>query len=139
MNVKQYLNQVRLLDKKINQRIEEKEYLMGKATSTGSSGNMDPDKVQGSLNLHKNEELITKYIDLEHEIDSMINQFVDLKHKIIGQIQQLEDVHQVDCLMQRYVDYNSFELIAVNMGYSIRRIYQIHGDALQAFKNKHCI
>lgn len=137
MNVKTYLNQVRVLNKKIDQRIEEKEYLQGKASSTQM--NMEPDRVQASMNLHKTEDRIIKYVDLEDEITAMIDRYVDMRHKIIGQIQDLDDVRHIDILKQRYIDFNSFELIAVNMGYSIRRIYQIHGDALQAFKRKHCI
>ena len=138
MNVKQYLKQIRLLDKKINQRIEEKDYLKGKA-ATVRSMIIHPDKIQQSLKPDKMESMMVKYIDLEHEIDNLIDQYVDLKHKIIGEIQQLDDVRHVDCLVQRYVDNCSFETIAMNMGYTVRRIYQIHGDALRAFNAKHFI
>ena len=138
MNVKQYLKQIRLLDKKINQRIEEKDYLKGKA-ATVRSMIIHPDKIQQSLKPDKMESMMVKYIDLEHEIDNLIDQYVDLKHKIIGEIQQLDNVQHVDCLVQRYVEGRSFEAIALDMGYSVRRIFQIHSDALQAFKAKHFI
>ena len=133
MNTKEYLSQIRSLDLKINQKIEEKETLYSKVTSTGSQG-MNPDKIQSSINLHKSEDIITKYIDLEHEIDNLIDEFVDLKDKIINEIHQLKDYRHIDVLYQRYVQYHSFELIAVNMGYTIRRVYQLHGDALQEFQ-----
>ena len=66
--------------------------------------------------------------------DNLIDEFVDLKDKIINEIHQLKDYRHIDVLYQRYVQYHSFELIAVNMGYTIRRVYQLHGDALQEFQ-----
>ena len=59
MNAKEYLDQVRLLDKRIDRKIEEKEVLKSIATSTGSQA-MNPDKVQSSINLHKTEDAITR-------------------------------------------------------------------------------
>lgn len=134
MNVKQYLNQIRLLDMKINQRIEEKDSLLAKATSTGSAGNMDPNKVQSSADLHQTENLIVKYTDLEQEITQMIDRFITLKHDIIGEIQQLEDVKQMDCLYQKYVNYNSLEKIAENMNISVDYAFRVHRDALNEFR-----
>ena len=132
MTVKEYLNQVRVLDLKINQKIEEKEMLMHLATGTGSQ-DIKSDRVQTSIDLHKTEAVIAKYVDLETEITRMIDQYVDLRDKIINEIHQLTDIRYVDVLHQRYVLGHSFELIAVNMNYSIRRVYQLHGDALQEF------
>lgn len=137
MDVKHYLKQVRMLDMKINQRIEERKYLSERAVSTGVF--MDPNKVQRTSRSSGMEDLIVKYLEIEKEIDDTIDEYVNLKHKIIGEIQQLDNVQHVDCLVQRYIEGRSFEAIASDMGYSVRRVFQIHGDALQAFKAKHFI
>lgn len=136
MNVKQYLNQIRLLDVKINQKIREREALYASIFGGRSSSDINPDKVQNNIDPHKDEALIVEYADLEQEINSMIDRLASLRHKIIDEIHLVEDPNQVDCLYQRYVEYCTFEQIAINTGYSIRRIYQIHNNALLAFSEK---
>ena len=139
MTAKEYLNQLKWLDLKIKHRIEQRDELRNKELYPGVE--LDPEKVdvQSSINPHKTEDNIVRYLDMEEEINKLVDEYVELKHKIITMIHQLDDAQYIDCLHQRYVEFHSFELIAVNMDYSIRRIYQIHGDALQAFKRKHCI
>ena len=136
MKAKQYLRQIQILDMKIDEKTKERNELYEIAINDRGIGDMNPDKVRSSISLHQTEELIVKYADLEREISTMINQFVNLKHKIIDEIHLLDDAAQIDCLYQRYVQYHTFEQIAVNTGYSIRRVYQIHGDALEAFRKK---
>lgn len=136
VEAKRYLNQIRLLDTRINQKIRERTDLYASIFGGRSSSNINPDKVQSSIDLHKDEALIVKCADLEREINSMIDRLVSLRHKIIDEIHLVEDPNQVDCLYQRYVEYCTFEQIAINTGYSIRRIYQIHNNALLAFSEK---
>ena len=152
MNAKEYLDQVRLLDKRIDRKIEEKEYLRNLAEGIGSFG-LNPDKVQSSINLHKTEDAITKYIDLEAEIDKMIDSFVDLRDKIINEIHSLDDVRYEELLYLKYVGridedtdrihYLRLEEIACVMKksngdhYSFDHIAHLHGEALQKFWESH--
>ena len=152
MNAKEYLEQVRLLDGRITRKIEEKEYLRNLATGVGSFG-MNPDKVQSSINLHKTEDAITKYVDLEAEIDKMIDHFVDVRDKIINEIHMLDDNRYEELLYLKYIGkqeteggkihYYRLEEIACTMRktngdhYSFDHIAHLHGEALQEFWKQH--
>jgi len=149
---KEYLDQIRLLDKRIDRKIEEKEVLKSIATSTGSHA-MSPDKVQSSINLHKTEDAITRYVDLEAEIDQMIDELVMLRDKIINEIHELDDVRYEELLCLKYVGkldenadrihYYRLEEIACIMKksngdhYSFDHIAHLHGEALQLFWESH--
>lgn len=149
---KEYLDQIRLLDKRIDRKIEEKEVLKSIATSTGSHA-MSPDKVQSSINLHKTEDAITRYVDLEAEIDRMIDELVMLRDKIINEIHELDDVRYEELLCLKYVGkldentdrihYYRLEEITCIMKksngdhYSFDHIAHLHGEALQAFWKSH--
>ena len=152
MDAKSYLDQIRMLDKRINRKIEEKEVLKSIATSTGRF-NMDPNKVQSSINLHKTEEAITRYIDMETEIDQMIDELVVLRDRIINEIHELDDVRYEELLYLKYVGkldentdrihYLRLEEIACTMiksngdHYSFDHIAHMHGEALQKFWESH--
>lgn len=138
MTAKEYLRQIRLLDLKIQHRMEEKKTLMSMASGV-SAVSGSPDKVQTSGSTEGPMRYADKYMDMEKEIATLIDKYIDLRNLVISQIHQLEDARYVEVLHQRYVNCYSFELIAVNMHYSIRRIYQLHSDALQEFSKKHSI
>lgn len=146
MTAKEYLSQIRLLDVKIGQKQEEKEYLRSVA-----SGNKSPaltkDKVQSSIQGNKMEDAVIKYAELEREIEQMILELVILRHRIIDQIQQLQDAKYVELLQLKYVGrfegtrihYFRLEEIACTMKksngmpYSYEHIRSLHGKALQKF------
>lgn len=132
MTAKEYLRQIHILDLKIKHKQLEKEMLMKKAYGV-SAVTSDPNKVQTSASTEGPMRYIEKAADLEKTIDRMIDEYINLRDTIINQIHQLKDPRYIEILHERYVNCYSFELIAVNMNYSIRQIYQIHGDALQEF------
>ena len=141
MTAKEYLKQINVLDKKIQQRIEEKDELMTRAVSTGGRG-MKPDVIQVSVDGDQVGRIIDRYIDMEARITLMIDRLVNMRHKIIGQIQQLENPKHVELLYLRYVKYMRLEEIACTMiktnkePYSYEHINRMHGQALQEFQNK---
>lgn len=151
MNAKSYLDQIRMLDKRIDRKIEEKKYLMSIAEGVKSPG-MDPNKVQSSINLHKTEEAITRYVDMEAEINQMIDEYIDLRHRIIDEIHELNDTKYEELLSLKYVGvqkndgarhYLRLEEIACTMKkpngdhYSFDHIAHLHGEALQKFWESH--
>ena len=133
MTAKNYLRQIRLLDQKISQRVEEAAELRQLAFGFHAV-EIKEDAVQTSPDGDKLAEAVGRYVDMEEEIDRMIDDFVDLKHKIIGQIQTLDDDRLMTLLHLRYVNYMSFEKIAVEMGYTYQWVCELHGQALQAFQ-----
>lgn len=61
----------------------------------------------------------------------------------IERISALEDPRHVELLSLRYVDLDpsgrmqSFEKIADKMGYSLKHIWRLHGEALEAFRRRY--
>lgn len=138
MNVKRYLNRIRLYDIRINQRIEQAEDLKRRAFSIGSP-EIKADAVQSSPSPDPLADAVSRYVDLENKINSMIDRFVAMKDKIIGEIQQVEDPRYCTVLYLRYVKYMNMQEISEYMNYEYKYTCQLHGQALLAFeriKNK---
>lgn len=138
MTAKNYLRQIRLLDQKISQRVEEAAELRQLAIGFHAV-EIKEDAVQTSPDGDKLAEAVGRYVDMEEEIDRMIDDFVDLKHKIIGEIQGLSDQRMVELLYLRYVKYMRLEEIACTMkkadgtAYSYEHIRWLHGISLRKF------
>ena len=131
------MQQVRKADLIISQRIQEKADLRARLSSIGSF-DYAKDRVQTSVsNDASYVRQIEKIIDLENDIDSLINEYTDLKHRIIGQLHDLNSIDQIRVLYKRYVLGENFEQIAVDLNFSIRNVYKIHGRGLQEFQKIH--
>jgi len=134
MNAKEYLQNLKKLDTVIDQKIKELDNLKTMSTSIGSF-DYSKDRVQtspdGDAPFVKT---IEKICELQDEINREIDQFVDKKHRIINQIQGLSKSKYIEVLFRRYVEYKSFETIAVEMMLSYQYVIEIHGYALQEFK-----
>lgn len=137
MKVKNYLEQVEILDTKINQKIDQLNDLKLRSTSTG--GFDYSERVQTSPSGDSLCRAVTDYVALEDEINADIDHFVDFKNKIINQIQTMTDVKYMKLLYMKYVQYKSLEYIAVEMNYSYPYVKELHGVALQQFQNTYPI
>lgn len=134
MTAKEYLSQIRMMDLRIKQKIDEAEDIKALAFNAGALS-ADGERVQTSPSgSSKQMNMIEKYIDMQEEINAEIDKFIDLKHKIINEIQALSDVRYVDILYRRYVACESFERIAVETGYDYYWVSTLHGRALKAFE-----
>lgn len=134
MTVKQYLNQIRLLDIRIDQRIEQAEEIKQKAFLI-EAVDTTKDRVQSSQS-ESNLKYVDKYVDMMAEIDKLVDEYVDLKNKIIGEIHQLEDQRYMEVLYLRYVNGLRFIEIAKAMGYGDRHVKRLHHAALREFGKK---
>ena len=76
------------------------------------------------------EEAIAKIIDLQAEINSDIDTLVDLKRDLSATIKAVGNTEYQTVLEKRYLCFQSWEQIAVEMGYDLRWLYRIHGKAL---------
>ena len=129
MNAKEYLKQAFYLDKRINSKLEQVESLNGlatKATTTLSDMPKDPNKGTSRLG-----DTIAKIIDLQEEINRDIDKLVDLKTEIVRTIKKIEDKELQVVLEKRYLCFESWERIAVEMNYSIQHIFRLHSKALK--------
>lgn len=134
MTAKEYLQQIEVLNKKINHRIREAECLH--ALITGGALAYNPDKIQTSVG-RVQEERLEKYIDMQREINESIKDMVDLKHKIIREIHCIDAGNKtatyIEILFRRYIELTPLTRIAEEMGYNYKWLCQLHGFALATF------
>lgn len=127
MNVKDYLEQAKYLDMRINSKVEQLSTLNDlatKCTVTLSDMPRNPNKGISSM-----EDTIIKIIGLQEEINRDIDNLVDLKREIMEVIKKVENVEYQTILENRYLSFMSWEKIAVEMKYSIQQIYRLRDKA----------
>lgn len=133
MRPKDYLSQVRHLDKEIDSRLKLKEDLRARALSIGSLDTKERVQSSGGLNFS---DWVDKITDMEREIDKKIDELVDLKKRINSQIDKVENpIHRI-VLVNHYLRDMSLMEIAADYNYNYGYIKNIHGHALLEFKAK---
>ena len=75
-----------------------------------------------------------KMVDMENDIAKKIAGYIDLKREAGALLRRLENPQHYKVLHQHYLLFESFERIAVDMGYTYRNVCYLHGRALQAFQ-----
>ena len=135
LTAKQYLDQLRVIDTKINQKMEELADLMTTATSTGAI-DYSKDRVQTSPQ-NAQENRICKYVDLDAEINREIDEFVDIKHRVTKEIQELNVDYYIKILFKVYVQYKTVKDAANEIGLSYQYVRDLHKKALKAFEELH--
>lgn len=129
MNAKEYLHQVRFIDTVIDNKQKELEQLKDMAVSI-SSGPSDKESVQTSHDQDKLGDIVAKIIDTQDEINCQIDHLVDVKREVVRVMEKVKNVDAYKILYKRYIECKRWELIAVEMSYSIQWVYKIHGAAL---------
>lgn len=81
MTAKEYLSQIRLLDLKIDQKIEERQELMHMASGIAAVS-ADPNRVQTSGDTVGPMRYVDKAVDMEQDINRMISEYTSVRDKI---------------------------------------------------------
>ena len=134
MTAKEYLGQLETLDIKIRQREEQIRELRSRAMASGSLA-VDNERVQTSISGDKMSENVSRYVDLQAEVEELWVSYTEKKNEIITTIQKLEDPRYIDILYKRYVEFETFERIADEKVYSWRHILRLHKQALKKIKD----
>jgi len=129
MTAKEYLMQAKFLDMRINSKIQQVEALNDLATSaslvlTGMPRN--PNKATSKM-----ADAVAKIVDLQAEINHDIDALVDLKKEISSTIKAVPSSELQTLLEKRYLCFQSWEVIAVDMDYSMHHLYKLHNQALE--------
>lgn len=129
IDVKKYLRQIEILDRRITAKVEERQNVldmllritpvMRDTTSGGAAGH---DKLENG---------VVKLTAYEEEIRTDIERLIALKREISEVIDRVENPKRRAVLRFRYINYKSFEQIAVDMDMTERNIYHIHRKALR--------
>ncbi len=135
MTAKEYLQQVKRKDAAINNLRRDKEGLISMMYSLGGAG--EGERVQSSRNNDKFGTLYGRIDEKEREITEKIDTLVDFKLSVSDRINELSDERYIAVLYKRYIQYHSWEQIAVDMQYNMRYLFHLHGQALAEFAKLH--
>lgn len=129
---KAYLNQIRLIDDRINDGIEDLERL--KAMATKVTASLDGEAVSGTRNPDKITDVVAKIIKLKEDLNALVDKYVDIKREASDLLTRVVDPVQYKILHSRYMLYKTWEQIADEIGYTYQWTCHLHGLALLEFK-----
>ena len=98
--------------------------------ATYTTQQMTADRVQTSGNPQKMADAVYKIIEIEAEIDACIDKLVDTKREVIGTLERLNPT-EYDLLHKVYVQYMTFDEVALKKGKSYSWVTTVHGRALK--------
>lgn len=128
MDAKEFLRQIRKLDKLIENKLVEVQ--QWKEIATNVSPNLTGERVQSSGNPQKIADAIGRYIDLEREINQDIDKLVETKKDVISVIEQL-NATEYDVLHKVYVQGFTFDEVAIACKRGRSWATTVHGRALK--------
>lgn len=132
MTAKEYLEQAYQIDKRIESKLMQVESLKGLATRvTSVFSDMPHSSTSDNQRLEKT---IAEIIDLENEVIIDIGRLINLKRKINSAINSVENPEHRTLLEMRYLSFQTWEQIAVQLNHDSRHIRRMHGRALQEIK-----
>lgn len=131
LKAKDYLRQLRGLDRLIENKLAERE--QWKAIATNVTQHLSSDRVQTSGNPQKMSNAVIKLVDIEKEIDEAVDKYVDTKREIIATITKLNATNETyyNVLHKVYVQYFTLNEVADMYGKERSWIDTIHGRALK--------
>lgn len=137
MTAKEYLQQSFYLHRRIEMLKDARDTIKADLYSTHSP-QLNPDKVQTSVEGDRMERLIAKADEMTRDIVRELERLTELRDTIRKQIDQMPhrrntDILQREVLYRRYVLFERWEKIAVDMDKTTRYIFILHGNALRSF------
>lgn len=130
-NAKEYLSQIRRYDTMIDSMLDEVDSLY--AMITRITPVLKDDVVSGSGQQDKLGNAVAKIVDLKERINREIDQLIEMKREASELLSKVKDPKHFKVLHKRYILYETFEQIALDMGYSYYGLCKLHGRALQVF------
>ena len=128
MTAKEYLSQAHRLDQRIDAKIAQVASLNDLATKCSATlTGMPRNPNRGGSTMA---DAVCKIIDLQNEINRDIDRLVDLKRESVAIIKAVEDTEYQTLLEKRYLCFQTWEQIAVDMHYSGKWILKMHDRAL---------
>lgn len=129
MTAKDYLKQAYHLNQRIDSKAEQIMVLNDLATKCTANLTGMPSGTNPSTSAMA--ETVAKIVDLKTELNADIDQLIDLQKKIITMINRIGNADLQIVLERRYLCNESFEKIALTMGYSIENVFILHRKALK--------
>jgi len=133
MDAKEYLMQIRKLDIQIRNKKMELEAIRNRMTGVSSVSYEKKEPATSKSTLSPQEKYYPKYEKYSRSILADIAELVELKQQAMSLIDRIGDADCIDVLYRRYIHYQKWELIAVEMNFSYKWIHCIHQKALNLF------
>ena len=122
-----YLKQIKTLDKGIDRKIFELEKWQTRSTNITS---VISDMPHGSNISDKIADCVANIADIDKEINECIDKYVDLKKVIEEKINAFDDDRLKNIMLDKYINYWTWEEIAYRNNYSWQHVYRLHEQAL---------
>jgi DNA-directed RNA polymerase specialized sigma24 family protein len=132
MNAKQYLRRVKRLNDLIKAKFKQIRVL--RDISVQITTDLSKDKIQTPNSNDKISQLVAKIVDLEKELTSDINRLINLQREVTNKINSLDDPEYRLILTMRYLNFETWEQIAVDLGCSYQWAHVLHARALREFE-----
>ena len=134
MTAKEYLRQIRRLDRQLENLLRERNELE-RAQTYLRSPQIDGDRVQTSPSGDPPwMGYLIKWEELTMKIGEEWDRLIEKRHTTIKLIYSLEDSRLTEILYKRYVEFKRFDRIARELHYSPGYVLHLHGEALNAFQ-----
>ena len=128
MTAKEYLNQLIAMDNAINRKQQRLATLRDVAMNT--TPNYADEAVQRTREKNPLENIMSKIVDLDREIDEDIDALVDFKAEVWEKLDKIADERYKRILWLRYADRKTWRYIALELNFIIRYIHKMHLKAL---------
>ena len=137
MQTKDYLAQIRTIDRRIANKMREAQKWRELAYCTGSSSNMNENKVQTSKRYDRMGDAVSIGIDAEKEAKEVARRLAIVKYTIEKQISEVPTDKYYQILHAFYVDGLSITQIMQTQFYSKSHAYEVYNAALVEFEEKY--
>ena len=127
MTAKEFLMLAWKIDDRIDERIEERERLLAKLTA-GRGTNLTGMPRGGRYDWT---DAVSRVIEADRAIAAEITKLCEVKRLVNDAIEAVADGRRRRVLELRYRNYMRWEQIADALGYDVRWVYRLHGEALQ--------
>jgi lambda repressor-like predicted transcriptional regulator len=134
MTAKEYLAQALHIDGGIKAKLEQVRSLRDLSTLVSATFSDMPRNA--TRNVHKTEDIIAKFLDIETEINADIARLLDLKRDIAALIAKVENPTYRSLLELRYLCFKQWDDVATIMRYDRRYTLKLHGRALREADTK---
>ena len=128
MTAKEYLNQLIAMDNAINRKQQRLATLRDVAMNT--TPNYADEAVQRTREKNPLENIMSKIVDLDREIDEDIDALVDFKAEVWEKLDKIADERYKRILWLRYADRKTWRYISLELNFTIRYIHKMHLKAL---------
>ena len=138
MTAKQELNEIKSIYHEVVMLNQQRSELREQAFSLKSvSGILSPDKVQTSLDGDRFAEIFASIDETERNLVERLKVLDEKKSHVMRKINAMPDHRYKTLLYDKYVLFMSWEEIAHIMRYSLRRVFQLHSEALNLYETLH--